>query len=106
MRAVRAFEFRTSLSLVEMLEKLTALGPWRWQIRDSETYNDYLATLPDPSHTKTQIIPDGDRFVVNVYFNDEYKRPTLSFEEIQSVVLNRLLPGIGASRVQETDNLE
>lgn len=106
MRAVRAFEFKTRLSLGEMLEKLTAQGPWRWQIRDSETYDDYLATLPDPSHTKTQIIPDGDRFVVNIHFNDEYKQPALSFDQIQHVVLNQLLPSIGATDVKETDNLE
>jgi hypothetical protein len=106
MMAVRAFEFRTPLKLEEIMEKLTALGPWRWQVRDSETYDDYLATLPDPTHTKTQIIPDGERFVVNIYYNDEYKKPSLSFDEIQRIVLDRLLPAINATGIKDTDNLE
>lgn len=42
-----AYEFNCELSLEEMLKVLNKKGPWKWTMRDSHWYGDYLNCRPE-----------------------------------------------------------
>jgi rubrerythrin len=46
LRAYWAFAFHSDVSLEDMEASWNAAGPWRWQLRDSGWYGDYLNTRP------------------------------------------------------------
>lgn len=41
-----AYEFAAPLPLDKLCEALNALGPWTWELRESNTYGDYLNARP------------------------------------------------------------
>lgn len=46
LEAYWAYDFGCNRSLEEMLSVLNDAGPWRWELRDSAWYGDYLNTRP------------------------------------------------------------
>ena len=41
-----AYEFTSSAALVELENEFNLSGPWRWEMRDSDWYGDYLVSRP------------------------------------------------------------
>jgi hypothetical protein len=41
-----AYDFECDQPLERMLTAFNAAGPWRWELRDSAWYGDYLNTQP------------------------------------------------------------
>ena len=42
-----AYEFNCELSIEEMLKVLNEKGPWKWTMRDSHWYGEYLNCRPE-----------------------------------------------------------
>ena len=41
-----AYEFTSAISLTELERSFNEAGPWRWEMRDSSWYGDYLVAKP------------------------------------------------------------
>jgi hypothetical protein len=41
-----AYEFTSAVALVDLESKFNQSGPWRWEMRESSWYGDYLVTKP------------------------------------------------------------
>ena len=42
-----AYEFNCDMAMEEMLKVLNKKGPWKWTMRDSHWYGDYLICRPE-----------------------------------------------------------
>ena len=41
-----AYEFTSRAALIELANEFNASGPWRWEMRESSWYGDYLLSRP------------------------------------------------------------
>ena len=108
MKRLVAHKFESDLSLSDMLDRLNTAGPWRWEMRDSERWGDYIATraLPEPDHAIVKLVVESGYFVVNVKFKSQRADAQSTFEELQQTLLTRVLISIGARDVEPTETLD
>lgn len=98
-----AYRFQCPLSFKELELKLDGLGKWRWIERDSDTYGEYLMALTgDPG--KLRIFQDGDRFVLDVRYDATGDDPEAAWIGYRQHLLDTVLPAVGATEIEQTDD--
>ena len=91
--------FETSSSFADLYSKLNELGPWTWRGTESDTYGDYLSTNPD-HRSWIKIFACEGHWVVQLNALDG---STFTREQLEREMLERVLPGIGARNVHQTE---
>lgn len=99
-----ALAFTCPLDLDAILVRLNAAGPWRWTLRDSDTYGDYLIARPTPIiGTKVRLFhQDGGRYVADLTYDDESLGHGLTHAQLVAVMRDQILPSLGAAAVTPT----
>lgn len=92
------YRFRSPVPLNALAVALSALGPWQWTLRDGEE-ETYLLSRPDGGNTTVRIFGEAPDYLAETVFDPRRSERPLSFEEVHDTLLDRLLPGIGASEV-------
>lgn len=97
-RSIRA------MALPAILARLNELGPWRWIERENDRWGDYISAraLPEPDEGMVKILVDGDHFVANLVLEAEPAK----LDAVHDTLFTYLLPGIGATKVTETEHFE
>jgi len=106
MKDVFAYSFRTGLSLAEIFARLNATGPWRWSVRDSEQWGEYISTRALPDYAMAKIFVEDDSFVVNVTFESDRPAADAELDALRAVLLTQVLPSIEARDVSPTDTYD
>jgi hypothetical protein len=106
MKELFAVSFTSDLSMEDIYAKVNELGPWRWSMRDSEQWGDYISTRAVPEYGMVKIVTDGGRYVANVKFKSERPNAEAELAELRETLLASLLPAILARDVQPTDSLD
>jgi hypothetical protein len=107
-RDIYAYAFKSDLSIPDMLKRLNEVGPWQWIDRDSDRYGEYIAAraVEAPHHGTAKILFDDDRYVINVALRSEEPDPQPAFDGVRKLVLDKVLPALGASDITETDDYD
>lgn len=92
------YRFRCPVPLSVMGAVMTALGPWQWSLRDGEE-EIYLLSRPDGGKTTVRIYGEAPDYLAETIHDPRRAETPLSFEELHDTLLDRLLPGIGATEV-------
>lgn len=50
-----AYEFTSGVTLVELENKFNVSGPWRWEMRESDWYGDYLVSRPSKKYASRNL---------------------------------------------------
>ena len=100
-----AHTFKCDLDLTELLAKLESLGPWSWNMRDSYYWGDYLsAKASDDASRKVRIYErDDGGFQIDAFFECEGENAESAWEAFHQDILERLLPGVGATELKDTE---
>lgn len=93
-----AYRFRSPVPLTALAVALSAMGPWQWTLRDGEE-ETYLLARPDGGNTQVRISGEAPDFLVETVFDPRRSAAPMSFEDLHDTLLDRLLPGIGATDV-------
>jgi hypothetical protein len=94
---VRAWSFKADLSLAKMFETLNG-GPIRWVEADSDSSEYIGGKLTKP--TAARIYENGDHFVVNLRFVHRDGDAAAHFDEAKRILLEEVLPAVGAHDVE------
>jgi hypothetical protein len=107
-RDIYAYAFKSDLSLPEVLARLNELGPWQWVERDSDRWGEYIAAnaVDAPHKGVAKILIDAGRYVINVALRSDAADPESAFADVRRVVLEKLLPAVGATDVAVTDGYD
>jgi hypothetical protein len=100
-----AYAFDSPLTLDDMAAALNAAGPWSWEVRDSDTYGDYVVAWPDEGPTKVRVIPRGGSYLLDVLYVSRSQKNRLTRDEVEQVVQASVLPAVRASNVKPTSGL-
>jgi hypothetical protein len=100
-----AYAFDSPLTLDAMADALNAAGPWTWEVRDSDTYGDYVVARPDEGPTRVRVIAHGGAFLLDVLYVTRSRKNRLAREEVERVVQDRVLPALQASNLKPTQGL-
>ena len=107
MRDSVSFKFTSELTLGEIYQRLTNLGPWRWYERDNERWGDYISASPIPdTQIKILIDPVDGGFALNLKFVSETPEAQQEFDDLRQDVLARVLPAIDAINPTEAGTYE
>lgn len=99
-----AYAFQSNLPLKEMLARLNATSPWKWVMGDSDSYGEYLIARPYQGYSKFRVFAEEERLVFDVFYSfDDHGAEDL-WDSQHSLILNELLPSIGARDVRPTEN--
>ena len=93
------FAFDHTVSFVELYDKLVELGPWTWRGTESDTYGDYLSTNPD-RRSWIKIFDRRDHWVVQL---GALEGSSVTREQLERDLLDRILPAVGARNLRETE---
>jgi hypothetical protein len=107
-----AYEFNCDMSVDEMLQVLNKKGPWKWAIRDSHWYGDYLNCRPEEGvrvriHHPAECFPGGTQDRRDYYtalFTIESKRAPS--RDAVDHILRELLAHVHARNLREIENYE
>lgn len=104
MRRVRAYTFKSTMSLPDIRTRFGEVGPWRWIDRESDRLGDYISAraLPEPDEAMVKIFVDGEHFAVDLKLEAE----PLKMDAVYDTVFTLLLPAIGATDIKESDPIE
>ncbi|MCP5065993.1 MAG: hypothetical protein GY946_05440 [bacterium] len=104
MKKVCAHTFACDLDLMELRTKLEALGPYDWQARDSFYFGAYLSArvMPDASRKVKIYERDQGGYQIDIFFEGDAESDWVAFVED---IHERLLPGVGAADVEETETM-
>jgi hypothetical protein len=103
MTEIVAYSFKTEMSLEQIFERLNAVGPWRWIVRDSEHWGDYLWARAAPYYASVKIYVEPELYVVQIKFESDAPEALMELEALREMVLERVLPVINASDLTPTD---
>jgi hypothetical protein len=106
--APSAFAFSFEGTLEELRARLQAVGPWRWQLRDSAWYGDYLLALDRPDGTRVRVyedIPEEGRFTIEILWYAQYG-PIEVWEQVVDLIRDQILPVVGVADVQPTESVD
>lgn len=97
-RYAGTYRFRSPVPLSAMGSVLSAMGPWQWNLRDGEQ-ETYLLSRPDGGGTTLRITGEAPDYELDTVYDPRRAEKPLSFEELHDTILDRVLPGIGATEV-------
>jgi len=108
MTTVFAYAFAVDLTLEQLFARLNQAGPWRWTMRDSEHWGDYISTrvVPAPDDAMVKIYVEPDHYVVNASFESEHPDATAKLQELRSTLLEKVLPALGARDVTPAETYD
>lgn len=100
-RYAGTYLFRCERDLRAIRDVLNSAGPWTWTLHESDQHGAYLLARPDDSYTKVRLIGDNppDYQLVTTYDSSGGTAP-LPLERVHSMILDRLLPAIGANTIR------
>ncbi len=101
-----AFSFESPLSMKEMFEKLNSIGLWRWIERDSDRHGDYLSALADPDYAMIKIFAEERGYVLQIHCKSEHKDTGRLFSDILTACQHRVLPSLGARKIEPAESRE
>ena len=102
-----AYTFASDLELAKLQTKLESLGPWSWQTRDSFYFGDYLSAkvMPDASRKIRIYEREEGGFQIDIFFEGAGDDAEALWEAFHEDIVERLLPGVGATAVEETETM-
>jgi hypothetical protein len=103
MHYVEAYAFRCPYSLSELDQELERIGSWRWISRDSDTYGEYLMGLTGDS-ARLRIFQDRDRYVLDIRYEAKSDDPDAEWSRYRQNLLDSVLPSLGATDIEQTDD--
>jgi len=98
-----AYSFNTDLNIHEFIKKFNNDGSCGWIERDSDHYSDYISCLGGPDASRIKIFQEGDKYVLNISYKNEEPDAAAEWEALQSELLGKILPSVGAQNIQETE---
>ena len=109
-REMRAYAFRTNLTLGDILSRLTAEGSRRWGNACSDRLGDYVASnVTDTANfeetryeNRLRFIVEEDRCILDILYQSRLPSAEEEWQTIWSFIHERLLPLVEAEDVQET----
>jgi hypothetical protein len=96
---VDAYSFQSDLSLNQMHSILHVRSGLDWKGGDNDFWGEYLICRPNNSHSKLRLFIDDGRFVIDMSTLPGEK-DMLSYEELQEIVEEKVLPLLKARDVQ------
>ena len=104
MKRVRAYAFKSKLSLPQIHATFSEVGPWRWIERESDRLGDYISAraLPEPDEAMVKVFINGESFAVDL----KLQAGSLKVDAVYDTVFTLLLPAIGATEVTELEPIE
>ena len=86
----RAFAFRSSLSLDEMLARLKGDATERWRGVDPDSRDEYVTNTPtEDGQAKYRIFRDGERYVIDIA---DVLKDLVAFSRARDQVQGEILP--------------
>jgi hypothetical protein len=103
-----AYAFKSDLTPGAIVARFRELGPWEWDDRDSDSWGPYYSAgvLSPPDHGIVKLIAETDHYVLNVVLRSSAQPVGSRFDDVRDILLDRLLPAIGARDIAETDLYE
>jgi hypothetical protein len=103
----KAYAFQSPLRIVEMRERLNALGRWHWIARDSDRFGEYTSSVPradypDPDEAYVRIVePDeGPGYVIEFRLETERPDALQEWQRFEARIRDEVLAAIDATDVQ------
>lgn len=112
-----AFSFDCPLSFSEVMDRLNAIGPWRWEEADSAWYGNLARARTDAlrldlAESGPNEVPggrfdagNGQRYCISVRWRGGAGSAAES-EALAARVRDVILPRLGARGVQPTDTID
>lgn len=105
-KKVCAYAFFSDLTLPQLKEKLEAVGPWTWADRDSDYFGDYLSARAREDYAMLKVYQNEDvGYQIDIVFETEAVDPDREWDAFRADVRDRLLAGINARKVEETETM-
>ena len=103
-----AYSFESPLFMEEILSRLREKTTWRWIERDNDSWGEYISArvLDDPHDGMVKLIEEDGRYIINVYLRSKDASASSEFAHVREVVMQQVLPAIGASDIRETADIE
>lgn len=104
MKRVRAYTFKSPMTLGDMFARLNEIGPWRWIERDSDRFGEYISAraIPEPDHGMVKIFVEPGRYAVDLLLEADPSK----LDAVNDTLFTHLLPAVGATEISETDHYE
>lgn len=106
MQRVRAYTFKSRMTLPEILARFREVGPWRWIERDNDRLGEYISAraLPEPDQGMVKIFIEdaAEHYVIDLKLEAE----PLKVDAVYDTAFTLLLPAIGATEITESDPIE
>jgi hypothetical protein len=100
----RAYAFESPLTIDQMLPPLQAAGPWKWEVRDSDSLGEYVGCWPDfKGPVKVRILKDEGTFVLEVMYLERSTTNQFTRQEIEDVIQQKVLPAVQAKNVRAAE---
>ena len=99
-----AYAFKSNLSLKGMLERLNEAGPWKWVMGEKDEFGEYLHTRPFKGFAKYRVFAEPEPFVFDIYYSFLDHGAEEAWETQHAIILNEILPTLGARDVKPTEN--
>ena len=96
---VIAYEFRSHLSLNQVLERLISVTPWHWTERDSDTWGRYFSTRAREDYAMIKVYEGDGCFAVNIKFKSNAPDAESDWNALHDQVLAVVLPALDAQDV-------
>lgn len=111
MKELFAYKFKSPLTIEQIYERLSKLGPWKWLERDNDRWGTYTSASPvkDAKRAQVKILidpDDQDWFAVNVVFESDQPTAREDFGDLRQVLFTHVLPAISATNLIKTDHYE
>ena len=107
---IYARSFKADVTLAQALAKFKELSPWDWLERDNDKWGEYISAraLPDPHWGMVKLFVEPDHYVINILLkSDEPEDEVLPLcDELEEIVFDTLLPGLGAHDLTKVDDYE
>jgi len=105
-KKVCAYAFFSDLNLEQLKAKLEEVGPWTWAQRDSHYFGDYLSARAREDYSMLKIYENEEvGYQIDILFEAEGAATEQEWEAFHHDVVDRLLRGINARKIQETETV-
>ncbi len=105
-KRTRAHAFQCGSDLTELKTRLDAAGPWSWTPRDSDYFGDYLSARARPDEAMLKIYGDPEKgYQIDIFFEADGDGAEAAWQRLHDDIVERLLPSIGATDVEDTDTM-
>ncbi len=100
-----AYSFKSDLSMSAMLERLSASTPWKWVAGEKDDLGEYLMTRPFKGFAKYRIFSEEDHYLLDIFYSYLDAGAEEVWETQRSILLDEMLPSIGAREIRSAENI-